>query len=199
MTAHHAAEPDDRLRQAFHRGEPDAVEALAERFHDDVFRFCHAILGSDDDAAEAAAETFLRLMERHRLYDPARPLRPWLFTICRRCCANVARRTGRHGARIVSIDEDGLSGIPDGRDGTRLVDDLHRAELQTLVGEAIARLAPNLQAVVVLHIFEELTFREIAGVLEMPQATAATLYYRAVGRLRDELVARPAGRSTNHG
>jgi len=200
MTTTHAEEPDPALRAAFRRGDPDAIEALAERFHADLRRFSVAMLGDPEAAEDAAAETFLRLMERHRLYDPERPIRPWLFAVCRRCCVDVSRRNGRQRARIVDIEDGDMSELPEQRDTARqLIERLDDATTRVALDHAVGLLPSPQRAVVTLHAFEEMTFREVGAVLDMPQATAATLYYRALSRLREHLAPIVSERLATHG
>ena len=99
----HTPEPNDDLRRRLHDGEADAIDALAVTFFDDLVRYSLALLGDEEQALEAVQETFVRVLERHRLFDPARPIRPWLFRVCRNCCLNLLDRDRRQAARVVDL------------------------------------------------------------------------------------------------
>ena len=179
----HSPEPAEALRHAFHRAEAAALDSLAVAFFNDVLRFASAMLGNEEDALDATQETFLRMFELHRAYDPARPLRPWLFGIGRRCCLEYQRRAARSAARIVDIAEV--------EETERLISELPsayevlmREELGRNATELLAHLDEATRAIILLHIVEDLTFREIAGVVGRPAATVATIYYRTMKVLR---------------
>jgi len=191
-------EPDAATRLAFHRGEALAFAEMAERFMDDIARFAASMLGPDaladaapgcwsDAVMEVVQETFLRALERHALYDPARAFRPWLFAVCRRTAATWRRQQHRDAARVIELD-------PSDDDVVRLASTTPSpleawlaAESIDAVMEALTRLPETTRAVICLHLWDGLTFREIADVLQRPANTLATMYYRALKELRDQL------------
>ncbi|MCB2156408.1 sigma-70 family RNA polymerase sigma factor [bacterium] len=182
----HAKEPSSELRAAFHDGDPEAMDALAVAFYRDLLRFCASMLGDAEAAAEATQETLLRILENHRTFRPDRPFRPWLFAICRRVCLEV-RRGGRKPAAIVDLagTEDGLDVLPS--DDAGPLEELIRREGEQAALAELGRLEERDREVILLHVFEGLTFREIGEALDRPANTAATQYYRALKKLRESL------------
>jgi len=189
--AHHQREPERELRERFHRGEAEAMEELAQAFFDDVLRYAKVVMAGEE-AFEAVQETFLRMLERHRLYDPQKPFRPWLFTLCRNCCTDLLRRRGRQRARVVELAEpdDGGAALderPDTRDNP--VESLIREQDVERLRAALATLPEHKRTIVMLHVFEELTFREVAAIVGLPPPTVSTTYYRTLTELRALLAA----------
>lgn len=180
----HSPEPDEALRAAYGRGEPAALDALAVSFFADVTRFAQSRLRDGDEAAEAVQETFLRIFELHRTYRADRPFRPWLFGICRVCCMEVSRI--REGRRARVVDLDGVD--PESAflvdSGPSAADALIRGEIDHAALVRLGGLGEDAASIVTLHLFEEMTFREIGEVLGRPGATVATTYYRALAQLR---------------
>jgi RNA polymerase sigma-70 factor (ECF subfamily) len=62
-----------------------------------------------------------------------------------------------------------------------------RSDLYCSLHEAIASLPPKLRTIVLLHSFRQLTFTEIACVLDMPASTVKTYFYRSLPHLRRAL------------
>lgn len=182
--AEHRQEPSFALRQRFHAGEAMAVDELFGLLHGEVLRYGQALLGDEDTAWEALQETFLRLLERHRSYDPAREFRPWLFTVARNVCLTLLRRRTATAARVVDLE-------PTDDEVARLASTAP-AVLDRLLGEeafdeasrALHELPESQRLIVVMHLFENLTFREIADHVGRPANTVATVYYRALQQLR---------------
>lgn len=183
----HSPEPDAEWKQSFHRGQPEAIDRLVDWFYSDALRYAEALLEDPESAEVAAQETFLRLLERHRLFSPRRPFRPWFFRICRNCCIDLIRARTRHAARIVSLD-------PDQGEIESLTTEMPRAFEEAIRGECerdIAAVLDSLtevqRSVVLLHLLENLTFREIGAVLDRPQNTVVAIYYRTLKALRPRL------------
>jgi RNA polymerase sigma factor (sigma-70 family) len=190
-----AQEPDRPTREAYFRGEPAAFSKLAGAWVENILRYASTVLGDEELAYEAAQETFAAFMESHRNYDPERELLPWLFGICRRCCRARVREESRHAARVIdaatalpgcSEDEEGsLPGPAAGARATTPFEALLRQEEGELVAKALARVAEPERAAVYLHIFEELTFREIGEALGgLATSTVSTRYYKGLESLR---------------
>ncbi len=183
----HTPEPIPDLKVRYGAGDADAIDALAVAFFPDVVRFAGALIADGDDAMDAAQETFLRLFELHAVYRPERAFRPWLFGICRTCCLEIRGQRAKRSARVVELDvvdpeaERLIDAAPSPAD-LLVRDEINREALVRLGG-----LDEGAATIVALHLFEELTFREIAEVVERPAATVATTYYRALQRLRKQV------------
>jgi RNA polymerase sigma-70 factor (ECF subfamily) len=189
QTSNHSPEPDADLRLRFHTGDPGAIATLADQFHPDVFRFSLALLRDEDLAWEAVQETFLRLLERHRLYLPGKPWRPWLFAVCRNTCLSLRRDHASRRARVVDLEDDeaGIEALA--AEVPLAVEEMLRREREAEVLEALSSVDEAPRSIVLLHLFEGLTFREVGEIVGRPQATVATVYYRTIKELRRRLEA----------
>jgi RNA polymerase sigma-70 factor, ECF subfamily len=78
------------------RGDADAFATLCRLLSDDVWRYCHALLGDTHLAQEAAQETFVRAVTAIRRYRGDAPARVYLLVLARRSCGAVLRRETRH-------------------------------------------------------------------------------------------------------
>jgi RNA polymerase sigma-70 factor (ECF subfamily) len=184
------------LRASFHRGDRAAIATLVRDFHADLARFASRFLAGDDERRDdAVQDAFLTALERHRLYDPARPLRPWLFAVCRNCCLGLRRRLAREGrggesgARVVAIEEmrDAEGYDPPDPNALAAFEALARAEGDAEADSLLATLPEAGRVVVALRALDEFTFAEIAETLDEPIPTVANRYYRALEKLRREV------------
>jgi RNA polymerase sigma factor (sigma-70 family) len=134
---------------------------------------------------EAVQETFLRALERHRLYDAARDFRPWFFKVCRNCCLELRRRRLGQAARVVSLEPAGEEIERLAGEAPSAFEEALRRERQSEALRLLGLLAEGKREVVALRLFEELTFREIADATGRSPNTVASLYYRSLAELRD--------------
>lgn len=78
------------------RGEPQAIQALIERFQPEVFGLCVRLLNHRHDAEDVTQEVFLRVFRSLRRWDSSRPLKPWIMGITvNRCRTWLAQRVKR--------------------------------------------------------------------------------------------------------
>lgn len=117
------------------------------------------------DLEDVAHEVFVVVHRHLGDYDPARPLRPWLFGICVRVASDY-RRLARHRREVAP-------GPVEPPDPSPAADEhLERRQAQRLVSEALDALDLDRRAVFVLHDLEEETMPVIAEALAIPLNTA---------------------------
>src|SRR6266436_2661976 len=90
-----ATEEAALVRRCLH-GEPDAVRALVDRFHTEIFSLCVRLLSHRQDAEDVTQEVFLRIFRSLRRWDSSRPLKPWIVGIAvNRCRTWLSQRKRR--------------------------------------------------------------------------------------------------------
>ena len=91
--------------QAIQKGDKRYLQDIAEKYYDDIFRFCAFQTGSREDAYDMAQETFLRFIRYVEGYHE-RNLKGYLLTIAMNVCRDYLRRKGREDAVTVRCGED---------------------------------------------------------------------------------------------
>jgi RNA polymerase sigma factor (sigma-70 family) len=158
-------------------GEPDAFDALIDRWHDALWRYARRLTGSDDAASDATQDVWLRVLRGiGRLREPAR-LRPWLFGIARRALMDRLRVKYAAPEMMDAADVDLAAGQPD--------DDLE-LEIESMQ-DAMARLPVVEREVLTLFYLRELTLAEVADILQVPVGTVKSRLFRARRLLRREI------------
>ena len=185
-----AAREDAELVRRTLAGDRNAFEDLVRKYHHPLLRLLKGITRNTQDAEDLVQDAFLRAFRNLDRYDPARPFRPWLWTLGTRLALHLIARKER---KNVSLETAATNPDEEGRtDGPWLgsIADLDRMEgslLQRALVEALETLEPHHRAVMVLRVFEERSYEEIAEILEVPQGTVMSRINRARARLRDKL------------
>lgn len=91
--------------QAIQKGDKRYLQDIAEKYYDDIFRFCAFQTGSREEAYDMAQETFLRFIRYVEGYHE-RNLKGYLLTIAMNVCRDYLRRKGREDAVTVRCGED---------------------------------------------------------------------------------------------
>lgn len=157
------------------RGDKHAFSRLVQAYQRPVYNLTYRMLGSIEEAEDAAQETFLRAYARLGQYDPTMKFSTWLFSIANHHCIDRLRK---RRATHISIDDNPVLENMEGD----LPQPEHSAlgreqslELQALIG----LLEPEYRTPLVLRYWEELSYEEIAETMGMTVAAIKSRLYRA--------------------
>ncbi len=163
------------------RGDKQAFGQLVQAYQRPVFNLTYRMLGSPDEAEDAAQETFLRAYSRLSQYDPEMKFSTWLFSIANHHCIDRLRK---RRAVFISIDDNPVLENMEG-DAPRPERQAVAAEESVELQKLIAQLAPDYRTPLVLRYWEELSYEEIATTMEVTVATVKSRLFRARQQLAE--------------
>jgi len=178
---------DVRLMELVSSGDVAAFEQLVEKHQALVMGTVGRMLGSNSDVEDIAQQVFVRVWKSAKSYVPRAKFTTWLLKITRNLVFNELRRRKRHPVSPLQAEGEGeeiqfkderVSG-PDAS--------LLEAELQRIIEGAIAELPETQRMAVVLRRYEELSYEQIAEVLEQSVPAVKSLLFRARTELRERL------------
>ena len=175
--------PQDETPAAQAAAEFDALYRAQERR---VLQTCRYLLGSADEAEDAAQEVFLRARQRFEQYDRARPFASWILGVASHHCIDRLRRRSRE-TRLFSAQDTEQVAAP-AREAGPLTALLAR-ERGRQVRQAVATLPAKYRVPLVLAYFQELDYAEIGEILGIERGHVAVLVFRARRQLRRMLSA----------
>lgn len=179
------AESDRQLVDQAKAGEPAACDALARRHRRAAYLLALQMLGNRDDAMDVTQDAMLRFFSTLKSFDATRRVQPWLFTIVRNQVRDLWRQRQRRPADAAG-ESDALVGQLAGPQPSPEAD-LHRRELKKRVWRALAALPPEKREIIVLRDFHDLSYRDIAQVLDIPIGTVMSRLHGARRQLRARL------------
>ena len=169
---------DEALLERARRGDRDAFASIVTRHQDELYTMALRLLGTPHDAADVVQETFLRAYSR--LPDLRGPtVRAWLFRVALNCAHDVQRRAVRRPAQPLEDAEGNVVELPDpglGPEASALA-----RERLAAVRDALNALPPDFRAAVVLRDVNDLSYEEMALVMN---TQASALNQRVIRALR---------------
>lgn len=173
-------EPTDNDLVAHARaGDRSAQKELANRWQQSVYRMAWRVLGSDSAAEDVRQTVFLRMIERPETLPDSTKFASWI----RRCTINAAisflRRQQLWTTSELTANQSSDSISPEEQAA-------EKEEVKRL-REVLKTLTPEERAVLTLRFDEDLSFPEIAEILERPASTIKSQYARLLKRLHSSL------------
>ena len=161
----------------------DYEQAVAT-FYEALYAFGYSLAGNEDDAGELTQETYCRLLTKgSQLRDPS-TVKSWLFTTLYRVFLGWKQRRARLPHFEISSVEGELPVITPAR-----VDVLENDAIR----DSLLELEEHYRVPLMLFYFNDHSYEEIAGILDVPVDTVMSRLSRAKGLLRERLVARSIG------
>ena len=177
---------DEALMLRFGEGETEAFEELLTRYEKRVLCFIRRYVGHEETAADLMQETFIRVIRAADRYKPTAAFSTWILKIARNLCTDAARKKKAYKHRVPFEDSnehlaEKVSGFS-ATDGPTLNHEI-RAKLE----HAVDGLPSKQREVFVLRQLLNMSFKEIADVVDSSENTVKSRMRYALESLRVEL------------
>jgi RNA polymerase sigma-70 factor (ECF subfamily) len=172
--------PDHDLMLAVRDGELDCMGELFERHHGPLFGFLTKLTGNRTAAEDIVQNVFQRMLKYRHTYRDEGSFTAWMYHLARRCATDHYRKTS---SAPIAVDPSHLEVHTDesvSADETASIRDDH-----ALLHRALGRLEREDREVLLLSRLQELSFAEVATILECSVGAARVRAHRALKTLRD--------------
>lgn len=185
---------DQASLAALQSGDARALDRLIARWQRPLLSFAYRYVQNSADAHDLVANVFVRLYQKRAALRPDTNMSAWLFTALSNLCHNHHRWKRRHPSVPIDaaeVNEEGRTtgtlldelATPQAGPATTLADD----EIAQAVRVAVGELPHELKTAVLLHHYENLSYRDIAAVARCSERGVETRLYRARQLLRQRL------------
>jgi len=178
---------DVRLMLLVSGGDTAAFEQLIERHQALVAGTIGRMLGSNSEVEDIAQQVFIRVWRSAGRYVPRAKFTTWLLKITRNLVFNEMRRSKRRASVPLQIETQAEE-IPLKDEAGQAPDaSLLESELQGAIERAITALPESQRMALILRRYEELSYEEIADVLDLSVPAIKSVLFRARTELRERL------------
>lgn len=155
-------------------GNREAYQEIVTRYMHSAYYVALAFVHNQQDALDISQEAFIRAFRRIRKFDIERPFFPWLYKILKNLCIDHYKKRRR------------LNEVP--LEDVRILKAEHEdREMRDSLWKGIDKLPPEQKEVIILRYFRQLSYQDMAEVLDKPIGTIMSSLYYAKKRLKDIL------------
>jgi RNA polymerase sigma-70 factor, ECF subfamily len=185
------ADPDAALMLRVKQGDTAAFAELVDKYKQPVMNVAYRMLHDATEAEDLAQAVFVQVFKSAERYQVASKFATWLFTIARNLCLNEIRRRSRHRAESMEAPHPDQEDQPlhqfEDKQTASPPERLLHGELEALIEQAVAELPENQRLAIVLCRQEELSYEEIAEVLDCTVSATKSLIHRGRETLKLKL------------
>ena len=172
---------DEEIALRVQAGESDRFAELVARYQAKLMRYAHKFLSDPDDAEDIVQDVFIKAYSNIQSFDTSRRFSPWIYRIAHNEFVNELKK--KASRRIIpGFDIDTLLPhlqAPERADTTALAEDLRRT-LETHLDQLDAKYREPL----ILYYLEEMDYKEISDILQIPISTVGVRLARARSQLQ---------------
>lgn len=178
---------DEQLIELAVSENPEAFGEIVKRWERKIFALCFGMLSREDEARDAAQETFIAAYRNVANFRGEAKVSSWLHRIAVNQCLTTKRRARTRSEEFLD-DENGEEErfvvAPIDLSPSRVAEQNERF---VIVRQAVNSLPVDLRQVIVMKEFEDMTFQEISQTLELPLSTVKSRVYTALRQLKMKL------------
>ena len=169
------------------RGDESAFEALIRAHERRIYTLCRRMCRNEDDALEAAQDTFLAVWRGIGAFRADAAFSTWLYRLATNACLDLLRREKKRGGDVPLDGGEAPNSLADGAPSPE--EAVLRADTRRMVREALYALPDDYRQILLLRETEQLSYQEIAEVTGLELGTVKSRISRARQALRNHLAA----------
>jgi RNA polymerase sigma-70 factor, ECF subfamily len=175
---------DDQIIERTLAGETDAFSLLVRRWERPIYGLSLRMLGRDEDARDVCQETFLAAFRNLQKFRRDAKFSSWLYRIALNACHSRLRKQGAMVEQSIDQEDDNGRKFEIADSGLEnLAERLQRNQRAEMVRKALQALPTEMRQVIIMKEYEELTFAEIAEILQIPVSTVKSRLYTGLQQM----------------
>lgn len=180
---------DTELVRKAAAGDSDAFEQLVLSYEKPIYNLCLRMCGNADDAMDLTQETFLKAWRNLGSFRADAAFSTWLYRLCSNLCIDHLRREQKRKILPLQVeDSDGDErplDVPDPAAGPE--ERLSAQEDRQQVAAALQSLEPEYREALTLRVLHDLSYADIAAVLQVREGTVKSRIARAREKMREAM------------
>jgi RNA polymerase sigma-70 factor (ECF subfamily) len=172
---------DEALAGMAQKGDLRAFSELVGRFEAKLLRYAHRFLLQGFDAEDLVQEVFLKVYVNIKSFDTSRSFNSWIYRIAHNEFINAIKKRGQEP--LPFFDADSLFPHPLSRDNPEA--DVSAKELKEMMQMCLEKLDVKYREPLVLYYYEDVSYKEIAEILHIPESTVGVRIGRAKKLLKE--------------
>ena len=171
---------DEEIALRVQKGEKELFGVLMERYEQKLSRYGRKFLSNPDNIQDIVQDVFMNAYQNIRSFDSSRKFSPWIYRIAHNAYANALRKNSR--MPITLFDFDALVSHTVYEDPAEL--EREQKDTKKMIDECLEKIPSKYKEILLLRYYEDMDYKAIAEVLEVPLGTVSIRLKRAREHLK---------------
>lgn len=182
-------EVDKKLIEGCKRYDKYSFIELYKLYEKYLYSLCFSYVQNSQDALDLVQEIYIKIFKNINSFELHKPFHPWIRKIAVNTCLNFKRTIKNNIISMnVSISDDEEIALEDTLiSGENVLQDVVNSETKILIKKYLKEIPEEYRIVIILRYYEDLSYNEIAELINIPLGTVKTKIYRGKAMLRKKL------------
>jgi RNA polymerase sigma-70 factor (ECF subfamily) len=182
------SQTDEQLAELCNEHDNLAFQELMQRYLKQIFNFSRQYSKTVEDSEDITQDTFFKVWRYIGKYKKGKTFKPWIYTIARNTALDHIKKKKAYSFSELEDSDSDFSFVDTLEDTEPLPpENYENVALSKQLLEKMEHIHPDHRIIIMLHYKEEMTFEEIAQVVNKPMNTVKSWHRRAVMQLRELL------------
>jgi RNA polymerase sigma-70 factor (ECF subfamily) len=172
---------DEELALMVQNGNKEKFGVLMGRYEPKLFRYGKKFLSDPDNIEDVVQDVFIKTYQNIQSFDVNQKFSSWIYRIAHNTYINLLKKNSRGPLYILDFDTFLSYTVVD----DPIIREKDIKEMRIMVEKGLNKLSPKYREIIVLYYLEELSYKEISDILQMPIGTVGIRLKRAKEALRD--------------
>jgi RNA polymerase sigma-70 factor (ECF subfamily) len=171
---------DEQIVLLIQKGDKEKYGLLMMRYHKKLSRYGRKFLSEKENIEDIVQDIFISVFQNINNFDTSLKFSSWIYRIAHNAFVNGLKR--RQHSAILGLDLDTFISHTVYEDP--VVEEREHEMIKKMIDQGLEKLTPKLREVIILHYLEELSYKEISDILQIPAGTVAVRVLRGKDALR---------------
>jgi len=172
---------DEEIVKMIQSGQIVLFDILIERYEQKIKRYCQRFLSKKEDVEDILQDIFIKVYRNIQSFNPEKRFSPWIYRIAHNALLNVLKKRKIKVLSFIDLD----IFLPHSlKENNSLEEELDQKNFKEIINNYLEKLDPKYREPIYLFYFENLSYQEIADVLEIPVATVGVRIKRGKEKIK---------------
>jgi len=172
---------DEEIVSLIQSGKIEFFDILIERYEAKIKRYSRKFLSDHEDINDVLQNIFIKAYKNIQSFNTKRKFSSWFYRIAHNELVNALKKKSKNPLPLFNLD----TFLPQYfYDKNNLEQDLSQQQMREIVNKCLDKLEPKYKEPIILYYFENLSYQEIADILEIPISTVGIRIKRAKEKMK---------------
>ncbi len=171
---------DEEIAKEVQLGDTEAFGILIERYEPKITRYAKKFIFNGEDAKDVTQEAFIKAYSNIQSFDAGRSFSSWMYRIAHNEFINAIKKKSR--MPVFQFDFDAI--FPQLVAAETADSEINKKELRETLDKCLGKLSPKYREPLVLYYFEDMDYKEISDILQVPVSTVGVRLQRGKASLK---------------